>query len=169
METVIRQLVPDGEDQITYRCLVCGLEFPTKRGVGGHYGGHVTRGEAEAKPEARDNAVKVVHVIPPHPDRVPEPEPPMIAIAVAPGDPFVEPEPEPEYESEVGLPGFDELTRLRQVVDRIAELVGREHIEQLQERCQELTIERDAAVTRAERLASDLRTLRELIGGLSSE
>jgi hypothetical protein len=93
----------------------------------------------------------------------------MIAIAVAPGDPFVEPEPEPEYESEVGLPGFDELTRLRQVVDRIAELVGREHIEQLQERCQELTIERDAAVTRAERLASDLRTLRELIGGLSSE
>src|SRR5580765_4089245 len=48
MDTVIRQLIPDGVEQITYRCKICGLEFETKRGVGGHYQVHVRAGEAEA-------------------------------------------------------------------------------------------------------------------------
>lgn len=159
METVIRKLVPDGVDQITYRCMVCALEFPTKRGVGGHYGYHVTRGEAVAKPEARDN---IVHVIP---NYVPT------EVHVYPEKVEPEPEVEPPVERTFtnNKPLVDELLELRQTVDRIAELVGREHIEQLQERCQELTIERDEAVTRANRLASDLRSLRELIGGISDE
>ena len=161
METVIRKLVPDGVDQITYRCMVCALEFPTKRGVGGHYGYHVTRGEAVAKPEARDN---IVHVIPNYvptevhvyqPKSEPEPEPPMTDEE---WKPFIE-----AWEVD------DEITRLRRIVREVGRIVGREEIAQLQERCQELTIERDEAVTRANRLASDLRSLRELIGGISDE
>lgn len=159
METVIRRLVPDGMDQITYRCLVCGLEFPTKRGVGGHYGGHVTKGEAVAKPEARDNIIRIVPV---ETGKPPGEYEAVIESILAVPEPV-------SMRIEQGHIESGELTKLRRIVDRIAELVGREHIEQLQERCQELTIERDEAVTRANRLASDLRSLRELIGGISDE
>lgn len=48
MDTIIRRLIPDGEDQITYRCKVCGLELPSKRGIGSHWQVHVKAGEAQA-------------------------------------------------------------------------------------------------------------------------
>lgn len=173
MDTVIRQLVADGSEQITYRCKICGLEFETKRGVGGHYQVHIKAGEATAtvnlprtyvKPTPVATADTVVERPEPTPDSTSEPEP-------------VEPEPtlneaiEPPTERTFinNKPLVDELLELRRIVSEVGRLVGREQILQLQERCQELTIERDEAVTRANRLASDLRSLRELIGGLSDE
>lgn len=165
MDTVIRQLVPQGSEQITYRCKICGLEFETKRGVGGHYQVHIQAGEAAAtaglprtyvKPTPAATADMVVERPEPTLDSTPEPEP----------EP-VESEPEP-VESEP-TPNVDELLELRRIVSEVGRLVGREQVEQLQERCDELTIERDEAVARANRLASDLRSLRELIGGLSDE
>jgi hypothetical protein len=156
METVIRKLVADGDEQITYRCLVCGLEFSTKRGVGGHYGFHVQAGEAEATDDARKTVVNVI------PDYVPSE-----TRTLRPKDP--EPEPPVERMFTNNEPLVNELLELRRIVNEVGRLVGRDEIAQLQERCQELTIERDEAITRANRLASDLRSLRELIGGLSDE
>jgi hypothetical protein len=60
MVTVIRQLEADGDEQITYRCAVCGLEYETKRGVGAHYQRHVQAGEAEStsgKPRTTVNVI----------------------------------------------------------------------------------------------------------------
>lgn len=65
MDTIIRQLVPDGEDQITYRCKVCGLEFETKRGVGAHWQVHVKAGEAKATAQNKRVVVnKVENYVP---------------------------------------------------------------------------------------------------------
>lgn len=60
METVIRQLVDGGDEQITYRCMICGLEYPSKRGVGSHYQRHVQAGEAEPTAAARKIVVNKV-------------------------------------------------------------------------------------------------------------
>jgi len=147
MDTVIRQLVQDGDDQITYRCKHCGLEFETKRGVGAHWQVHVKAGEAEAT----NNKTKViVNII-------------------------------PDYEpTEVHLPREGsrtaELRKLRKIVKDVQLAVGQDALKEYearafaqQRRIDQLTKERDDAVTRADRLASDLRSLKELIGGISNE
>jgi len=148
METVIRKLVPDGDDQITYRCLVCGLEFPTKRGVGGHYGGHVSKGEAVAKPEARDNVIRVT----PTPVKEPEPEPPM---ELTEWDPLVEYFQEPVFD--------DEATRLRDIISQVAALVSGDVARERDEALAELQDLRQ----KYSALQQTLSTLYELLGELN--
>ena len=126
------------------------LEFPTGVASAGTTDTTSPGVRQVAKPEARDN---IVHVIPNY-----------VPTEVHVYQPKSEPEPEPSQ-----WVVDDEITRLRRIVSEVGRLVGREEIAQLQERCQELTIERDEAVARANRLGSDLRSLRELIGGISDE
>jgi len=174
METVIRQLVPEGEDQITYRCLVCGLEFPTKRGVGGHYGNHVAKGEAVAKPEARDNAIRVTPTLTNqighnHPASA-GPDPDNCA-ACSIGDQPGEPEPEPMTDEEwepfieaVQEPVFDdELTRLRDIISQVAALVSGDVARERDEALAELQDLRQ----RFNALQQTLSTLYELLGELN--
>jgi len=174
METVIRKLVPDGDDQITYRCLVCGLEFPTKRGVGGHYGGHVSKGEAVAKPEARDNAIRVTPTLTNqighnHPASA-GPDPDNCA-ACSIGDQPGEPEPEPMTDEEwepfieaVQEPVFDdELTRLRDIISQVAALVSGDVARERDEALAELQDLRQ----RFNALQQTLSTLYELLGELN--
>jgi len=147
METVIRQLVEDGDDQITYRCKVCGIEYPSKRGVGAHWQVHVKSGEAEATALLTKTIVNVV------PGYVP---------------------------TEVHNPregsSLSELRRLRKIVRDVQLAVGQDALKELEQRVfvqqrkiDQLLAERDGAIARADRLASDLRSLRELIGGISDE
>ena len=146
MDTVIRQLVANGDDQITYRCKQCGLEFETKRGVGAHWQRHVQAGEAEATNNKRKMIVNVI----------------------------------PDYEpTEVHTPkrhAVEELRRLRKIVRDVQLAVGQDALKEYearafaqQRRIDALQKERDDAIKRADRLASDLRSLRELIGGISDE
>jgi len=146
MDTIIRQLVADGDDQITYRCKVCALEFETKRGVGAHWQVHVKKGEAEATAGNKRTIVNKIE------DYVP---------------------------TEVHAPRKDmaqELRRLRRVVQDVQRAVGQEAIKDAERRvmvaerkAEAMQKERDDAIARAERLASDLRSLRDLIGGISDE
>ena len=135
METVIRQLVEDGDDQITYRCKQCGLEFETKRGVGAHWQRHVQAGEAEATALLTKTIVNVV------PDYVP---------------------------TEVHNPregsSLSELRRLRKIVRDVQLAVGQDALKEYearafaqQRRIDALQKERDDAIKRADRLASDLQ------------
>ena len=158
METVIRQLVPHGEDQITYRCMVCGLEFQTKRAVGGHYGNHVIKGEAEAKPEARDNAIRVT----PTEVSKPEPEPePAFEIEVE----WTPPEPEPvAMRIEPGhIEDDSELIRLRDIISQVAALVSGDVARERDEALAELQDLRQ----KYNALQQTLSTLYELLGELN--
>jgi len=146
METVIRQLVKDGDDQITYRCIICGLEFETKRGVGGHYGRHVAAGEAEGTSKMKKPVVNKI------PDYVPT-----------------------EVHAPKGTEAA-ELRRLRTILSEVQRAVGMDQIKDAERRVMvaqrkqaEAEAARDVANARAERLAGDLRSLRELIGGLSDD
>jgi hypothetical protein len=147
METVIRRLIPEGEDQITYRCKVCGLELPSKRGVGSHYQVHVKAGEAKAT--AGNKRVIVNRV----PDYVPSEvhTPKMVSSA--------------------------ELRRLQRIIADVQKAVGgggdvekaEQRAKAAERKAEAMQKERDDAIARAERLASDLRSLRDLIGGISDE
>jgi hypothetical protein len=141
METVIRKLVPDGEDQITYRCLVCGLEFPTKRGVGGHYGFHVARGEAEAKPDASKNIIKVV-----------PPEEPVVQAVQELHDHSVEllSEPEPEPERRITL------DTVAVMLQGIVDIAVKDAVAGVQRQL-------DAALAEIERLRQERIALRDLL------
>jgi len=159
METVIRQLVPNGEEQITYRCMVCGLEFPTKRGVGGHYGGHVIRGEAEAKPEARENVIKVT------PTEVSKPEPEYDIDGDFDDDnEWREPEPEPEPTKDVSST-IEEL--LRSTVATIAMLVSEDRVKEVERERDEALAELQDLRQRFNALQQTLSTLYELLGELN--
>ena len=145
MDTIIRQLVADGDDQITYRCKVCGLEFETKRGCGAHWQVHTRKGEAEPTAGNKRTIVNKVEGYEP---------------------------------TEVHTPRDQraELRRLARIVADVQKAVGQEAIREADQRVmvaerrvEMVTKERDEAVARAERLASDLRSLRELIGGISDE
>jgi hypothetical protein len=147
MDTIIRQLAADGDEQITYRCKVCGLEFETKRGCGAHYQRHVQAGEAEA---TAGNKRVIINKIP---DYVP---------------------------TEIHTPRVEglsvELRRLRKIVKDVQLAVGQDALKEYEQRAyaqqrkiEALTKERDDAIARADRLASDLRSLRELIHGISDE
>jgi len=162
METVIRQLVPHGEDQITYRCMVCGLEFQTKRAVGGHYGNHVIKGEAEAKPEARDNAIRVT----PTEVSKPEPEPePAFEIEVE----WTPPEPEPvAMRIEPGhIEDDSELTRLRDIISQVAALVSEDVIGDLRGQLAVARTELQDLRQKYNALQQTLSTLYELLGELN--
>lgn len=72
------------------------------------------------------------------------------------------------------MPG--EIRRLRRIVQDVQKAVGQEAIKEaerqvmvVQRKLETVTIERDQAIARADRLAKDLQALRELIGGISSE
>ena len=167
METVIRRLVPNGEDQITYRCLICGLEYPSKRGVGSHWQVHVQAGEATSTVDARKN---IVNVIPNykasevHPRGEPKPE---FEIEVE----WTPPEPEPMTDEEwepfieaIQEPVFDdELTRLRDIISQVAALVSGDVARERDEALAELQDLR----RRFDALQQTLSTLYELLGELN--
>ncbi len=146
MDTIIRALVPDGEDQITYRCKVCGVEYPSKRGVGAHYQVHTKAGEAEAtagKPRTIVNKIEGY-------------------------------QPSEVHVSRGGATA--EVRRLQAIIRDVQKAVGQGAIKEAerqvmvaQRKQAEAEAERDAALAKAERLSNDLRSLRELIGGLSDE
>jgi nucleotide-binding universal stress UspA family protein len=146
MDTIIRQLIPEGADQITYRCKQCGLEFETKRSVGAHWQVHVKAGEVEATAGAKRTIVNVI------PDYVPT-------------------------EVHVSRGGATaQVRRLQAIIRDVQKAVGQDAIKEAERRAmvaerkvKEVEAERDAAVAKAERLSNDLRSLRELIGGLSDE
>ena len=143
METVIRQLIPDGDEQITYRCLVCGLEFPAKRGVGSHYQVHTKAGEAEATAAKSKTVVNKVEGYQP---------------------------------TEIHTPRGDYATenrRLRRIINDVQKAVGQDaikgaerQVEAMRRRVEAAEAARDEAIARADRLASDLKSLKELIGGI---
>ena len=146
MDTVIRQLIPDGDDQITYRCKICGLEFESKRGVGSHYGRHVALGEAEATTSTPKTVVHKVEGYKPSEVHMPR------------GD------------------AFKEMRRLRKIVDDVQRAVGQEAIRDAerqimvwQRKCEAAEKERDEAIARADRLTQNLQALSDLIKGVNNE
>jgi len=159
METVIRKLVPEGDDQITYRCMVCGLEFPTKRAVGGHYGNHVAKGEAVAKPEARENVIRVT----PTPVKEPEPEYDIDGDFDDDNE-WREPEPEPEPTKDVSST-IEEL--LRSTVATIAMLVSEDRVKEVERERDEALAELQELQLRFNTLQQPLSTLYELLGELN--
>jgi hypothetical protein len=86
----------------------------------------------------------------------------------------------PDYvAAEVHTPRKDmaqELRRLRRIVQDVQKAVGQDSIKDAERRImvaerkvEVMQKERDDAIARAERLASDLRSLKDLLGGISDE
>lgn len=141
MDTVIRQLVPDGGEQITYRCKVCGLELPTKRGVGGHYQIHIRAGVAEATSEkARRKTVSKVVGYQPTEVHVRDPKPPE-PVALDPP---------------VGTPTTPDLTALVAAFQQLIDQAVAVAIDDLRQQL-------DAANAEIARLKSERVALRDLL------
>jgi hypothetical protein len=143
MDTVIRQLVQDGDEQITYRCKHCGLEFETKRGCGAHWQVHVRAGEAEATAGKTKTIVNVI------PDYVPtEVHVPRTTDRV-------------------------ELERLRKIVKDVQLAVGQDELKQYEQRAyaqqrkiDSLTAELADLREQYDSLQRSLDTFQELFGEL---
>jgi len=141
MDTIIRQLVPDGEDQITYRCKVCGLELPTKRGIGSHWQVHVKKGEAQA---TAGNKRVIVNKVP---DYVPT-----------------------EVHNPRMVPST-ELRKLQRIISDVQKAVGQDSIKESERRVMvaerklaEMQAEVERLTKRNESLERSLSTLHDLLG-----
>ncbi len=144
MDTVIRQLVEDGADQITYRCKHCGLEFETKRGCGAHWQVHVKAGEAEA---TAGKTKVIVNVIPDY-------EPTEVHL--------------PREGSRTA-----ELQRLRRIVADIQRAVGQDAIKEAERRAMVAERKYESAIAELtdlreqyDSLQRSLDTFQELFGEL---
>lgn len=131
--------LPSGE--VTRICKICDFTGTTQR-IASHYQWHVRRGEAPTT-----NSMK--------------------RIAVA------EVVKQPRKYTPADTGSSDELRQLRQIIDDIAAVVGRRAIYEAETRAKraeflqhEAEVARDAAIARAEKLAGDLRSLRDLLNGV---